>query len=67
LLWIDFGFLDLNAHELHKFFIEKAKVGLNRGSDYGSAGEQFMRMNIACPREILEKAVWQIINAIKNR
>lgn len=65
LLWIDFSQLGLDADELQKFLIKKAKVGLNPGIDYGNAGEQFMRMNIACPRQILEQAVNQIIEAVK--
>jgi len=66
LLWIDFSYLGLDDEKLHKFLIEKANVGLNPGIDYGKAGSQFMRMNIACPRETLEKAVQQIIDAIKS-
>lgn len=67
LLWIDCSRLEMDDEELQKFMIKQAKVGLNPGIAYGKGGEQFMRMNIACPKSLLEKGVNQIISAIKNR
>ena len=67
LLWIDCSRLQMDAKALQKFMIEQAKVGLNPGAAYGKEGDQFMRMNIACPREILEKGVQQIITAVNER
>ncbi|MCM3740198.1 pyridoxal phosphate-dependent aminotransferase [Oceanobacillus luteolus] len=66
LLWIDCSGLKLNAKELREFFVKEAKVGLNAGKDYGEEGEQFMRMNVGCPRETLEEAVERIIEAVKR-
>lgn len=65
LLWIDCSALGMDAKELKKFMIEKARVGLNAGIDYGEEGRQFMRMNIACPRKTLEEGVIRIIEAVK--
>lgn len=65
LLWIDCSALGMDAKELKKFMIEKARVGLNAGIDYGEEGRQFMRMNIACPRKTLEEGVNRIIEAVK--
>lgn len=67
LLWIDCSRLQLDAESLQTFMIEQAKVGLNPGVAYGKEGEQFMRMNIACPKPMLEKAVDQIITAVRKR
>src|SRR5699024_11589660 len=53
LLWIDCEALGLSADQINDFFIHDAKVGLNRGSSYGTAGNQFMRMNIAAPKELI--------------
>ncbi|WP_096271007.1 MalY/PatB family protein [Paucisalibacillus globulus] len=66
LVWIDCSSLKLDAKNLNKFFSEKAKVGLNAGVDYGEEGKQYMRMNIACPRETLEEGVNRIIQAVHN-
>ncbi|HAM79312.1 MalY/PatB family protein [Ornithinibacillus bavariensis] len=67
LLWIDCKSLNMDDKALHSFFIEQAKVGLNKGIDYGVEGSQFMRMNIACPKEILVEGVQRIIDAVTNR
>lgn len=66
LLWIDCSGLEMDSKELRKFFINDAKVGINSGIDYGVEGEQFIRMNIGCPRETLEEGVNRIIRAINN-
>ncbi|MFD1039486.1 MalY/PatB family protein [Virgibacillus byunsanensis] len=67
LLWIDCSKLQMDSKELKQFMIEKAKVGLNTGTEYGEEGKQFMRINIACPRETLEEGVKRIIDAVNNR
>lgn len=64
LLWIDCRKLKLADAALQKFMIEEAKVGLNPGSSYGKDGEQFMRINIACPMATLEEGIERIIQAV---
>ncbi len=64
LLWLDCRNLNMNDDQLQQFMVEKAKVGLNRGIAYGKDGSQFMRMNIACPTNIVKKAMSQIVSAI---
>lgn len=66
LVWINCSSLHLDAKGLRKFFNEEAKVGLNAGFEYGTEGEKFMRMNIACPRATLEEGVRRIIAAINK-
>ena len=70
LVWLDcrklcekFGF---NQKQLEKFMIKEAKIGLNSGQSFQKGLEGFMRLNTACPRSILEKALNQLKNAIKN-
>ena len=67
LLWIDCEALGLSEEKLNDFFIKEAKVGLNRGSSYGKPGNQFMRMNIACPKELITEGTDRIINAINKK
>ncbi|HLR67862.1 MalY/PatB family protein [Virgibacillus alimentarius] len=67
LIWINCSGLKMDSPSLRKFMIEKAKVGLNPGMNYGKEGSQFMRMNIACPRAILEEGVNRIITAVNER
>ncbi len=66
LLWMDFSALGLKDSALQRFLVEKAKVGLNAGSSYGKEGEQFMRLNIACPFERIEEAVERIASAVNQ-
>lgn len=66
LLWIDCHALHLDDKALQQFMIQQAKVGLNAGSSYGKAGEQFMRLNLACPRETLEEGINRIIHAVRS-
>jgi len=56
----------MNGNGLQRFFVEKAGVGMNEGSTFGPGGEGFMRMNVACPRATLQKALDQINEAIKT-
>lgn len=66
LLWLDFRKLTLEDQELEKILLKKARVALNRGVNYGKEGKKFMRINIACPKELLQKGVSQIIHAFKT-
>ncbi|WP_067725690.1 MalY/PatB family protein [Oceanobacillus damuensis] len=66
LLWVDCSELGMDSKELKKFMVEKAKVGLNTGAEYGEEGEQFMRINIACPRATLEEGVNRIVEAVRS-
>jgi cystathionine beta-lyase len=43
-----------------EFFIDRARVALYDGEAFGPGGEGFVRLNFACPRSILEEALWRI-------
>lgn len=60
LVFLDARGLGLPHDELVKFFIREAKVGMNDGAMFGEEGSGYMRMNLGCPRSILEKALNQI-------
>ena len=66
LLWLDCRELNLTQEELVNFFINDAKLALNDGGTFGEEGIGYMRMNIACPREILKKALEQLESAVNN-
>ncbi|XUW99833.1 MAG: MalY/PatB family protein [Dehalogenimonas sp.] len=63
LVWLDCRGLGLDRTQLREFFIRKGRVGLDEGHRFGQAGEGFMRMNIACPRNTLEEALVRVENA----
>lgn len=63
LLWLDCGELGLDDDQLRRFFIEKAGVGLSDGPIFGPGGNSFQRLNFACPRTVLERALERIARA----
>ena len=64
LIWLDFRALGLPEEELEKLIVHRAKLWLDSGAIFGSAGEGFERINIACPRSILEEALERIKSAV---
>ena len=64
LVWLDCRELGMNNEELRSFMIEKAKIGLNEGYTFGRSLTGFMRLNAACPRSVLEKALRQLKEAV---
>ena len=64
LMWLDFRELGFSPLELEKFMLEKAELWLNDGPSFGAGGEGFQRMNIACPRATLEKALERLAQAM---
>jgi cystathionine beta-lyase len=66
LAWLDMHDLHLPNSSIKDFMIRKAGLGCNDGSTFGKEGEGFQRMNIACPAPLLEKALYQLKDAVNN-
>lgn len=66
LVWLDCRDLGLNHEELIDLFVGKAKLALNDGEMFGPGGEGFMRINVATPRSVLQKALDQLKNVLTN-
>ncbi|MFV0517991.1 MAG: MalY/PatB family protein [Aminipila sp.] len=66
LVWLDCRGLNMAQKELNEFMLNKAGLGLNSGDSFARKQEGFMRLNAACPRSVLEKALKQLEEAIKN-
>lgn len=66
LMWLDCRALGMTNEELRDFFIHKAKLGLNEGYTFGHSLAGFMRLNAACPRATLEKAIRQLKAAVDS-
>lgn len=62
--WIDCSRLGLDKVNLQKLMIQKAHVAFNQGYTFGSEGEGFIRMNLACPRTMIEEAMFRLKTAI---
>ncbi|HHI69690.1 MAG TPA: putative C-S lyase [Rhodobacteraceae bacterium] len=64
LAWLDFRALGMSPDELTTFLRQKAGWAVTRGQAFGKQGEGFARVNIACTRARLEKALDQLAAAI---
>jgi cysteine-S-conjugate beta-lyase len=67
LLWLDCRELGITDAQLKRFFVHEAGVGLNPGITFGDQGSGFMRLNLACPRAVLETALTQMREALARR
>ncbi len=57
LLWLDCSKFNIKSEEFNKFLKNKTGLLLSPGIQFGENGEEFLRINIACPRIILEKGL----------
>lgn len=64
LLWLDCSSLAGSALEIASYIRKKIKLYLSEGSQYGRTGENFLRMNIACPRSTLEDGMQRLYEGI---
>jgi len=63
LAWLDCRGLANNENP-SKFFLEKARVAMNNGEDFGRVGKGFVRLNFACPRSTLEAGLERLRDAV---
>ena len=61
LAWVDVNALEFTADELTQLLADKANVMVNSGTMYGQkAGQGYIRINLACPRQRLREALNRI-------
>lgn len=66
LLWLDVSTLGLHGEALHRFLLEKAELHVDEGEMFGSAGEGFIRLNLACDAQQVTDAIDRIARAAKE-
>lgn len=66
LAWIDCSALNLSSGALEEMLLENEKVWINAGSMYSGAGESFIRINLACPRQVLKEGLERLGRALKS-
>ncbi|MCI8938316.1 MAG: pyridoxal phosphate-dependent aminotransferase [Lachnospiraceae bacterium] len=54
LVWLNLSTLQGSGKEIGGFLREKTGLYLTDGGLYGRGGENFLRMNLACPRSVVE-------------
>ncbi len=65
LMWLDMRSLGLDDEELDKF-LNKCGIIQDPGFWFGEGGKGFARLNVACPRDILKKAIFDLKQQIKK-
>jgi len=63
--WIDLNPLGLDPEKIVSIVEKEAGLALDHGDWFGTGGEGYERINIACPRALLEKAVTALTGAFK--
>jgi len=63
LAWLDCRELNLPQSPA-QFLLEKARVALNNGEDFGEPGKGYVRLNFGCSRETLTEALDRIKQAV---
>lgn len=53
LAWIDCRVTGLGSEELSDILIDKGRLMISPGNIFGPGGDGFIRLNFACPREVL--------------
>jgi len=66
LVWLDFRGTGLSVEQVENLIIHKAKLWLDSGKIFGDCGKGFQRINVACPRSVLEEALNKINDALKE-
>lgn len=64
LAWIDCRRLGMSPAKLHDFLLRRARLWLDPGAKFGSDGEGFMRINLACPRQLVDEALSRLASVL---
>jgi len=65
LAWLDFRATPI-ATDPAATLLERGRVALSPGPDFGEAGAGFARLNFATPRELLDEIVDRIVEAVRS-
>ena len=66
LMWLDFSLLGLSKEELSTLMQKEGKIAFDDGFWFGENGTGFERMNIACPRYMVEEGMNRVLMLLKH-
>ena len=64
LAWIDLG--AYGVEDVTTLLLDKGRVALNNGTDFGPTGKYHVRMNIATSKEIIKEAVLRMASVLED-
>ncbi len=62
--WIDCRALGVPYSDLQTYFAQEVGICVARGDSFGAIGDGYVRVNLACPRPIVEEAVRRLKRAL---
>ncbi len=65
LMWVNCGKISANAKDFLSFLRSSTGLYLSDGGIYGEGGQSFLRMNLACPRSLLEDGLRRLKAGVK--
>lgn len=65
LVWIDCRASGIGSDDMAQHLQDKQRLMVNSGTIYGSGGEGFIRLNIACPQALLTDGLERILHALE--
>ena len=65
LAWVDLRSLGMSDEELKQWILGRARVWLDDGPMFGTGGEGYQRINLACPRRTLNKALEAMVQVLR--
>ncbi len=66
LVWLDMNRLGMNDDELDSFLQNECGIIQDPGFWFGNGGKGYTRLNVACPRSVLESALLKLKSACEN-
>ncbi len=66
LAWLDCSQMDLRP-DPQSFFVDRARVALSAGSEFGDTHRSWVRLNFGCPRATLDDAIERMAAALDDR
>lgn len=66
LLWLDCSQITDNAKRLSAFIRKNTGLYMSPGLSYGKNGKEFIRLNIACPRSIVEDGMRRLAEGVSG-
>lgn len=67
LMWLDFRAWGMTKEEQEDFMVHKAEAIFDEGYVFGEGGIGFERINIACPKRVLEQTLERIYKAKQEK
>lgn len=66
LMWLDFSEVTEDAREMNRWIRKETGLFMMPGIEYGSNGDKFTRLNIACPRATLIDGLERLVKGVET-